>query len=230
MLEQFQAEPPFGGSTTVTEGFLNALVLQSCETPPLSGPCQGNGASGGPGVLPNPFGSILNPPHGTPFDWSIFRPILMFGELQPQLRSQYTEQYNFGIERELFKNTVLSIGYVGSQGHRLLATHDLSPANAQTCLDLQNISDLTGDATLACGPFFGDSSFSVAANEIPAGVTLHLPYGPQAVVTGPNPTPLTLVGLRAYSSPTCDPTTGIGCPADGIPVFSSIFAQDTIAN
>jgi len=227
VLEQFQAEPPFGGSTTVTEGFFNTpFVLQGCETPPNSGPCQ----SGGAGVLPNPFGSILNPPHGVPFDWSVFRPILLFGELQPQLRSQYTEQYNFGIQHEVFKNTVLSIGYVGSQGHRLLATHDLSPANAQTCLDLQNISTLTGDATLACGPFFGDSSFTVAANEIPSGVTLHLPYGPQAAVTGPNPNPITLVGLRPYSSPTCDPTTGNGCPADGIPVFSSIFAQDTIAN
>jgi hypothetical protein len=231
VLEQFQAEPPFGGSTTVTEGFFSTpFVLQSCATPPLTGPCQGTGASGGAGVLPNPFGSILNPPRGTPFDWSIFRPILMFGELQPQLRSQYTEQYNLGIEREFFKNTVLSIGYVGSQGHRLLATRDLSPANAQTCLDLQNISNLTGDATLACGPFFGDSSFSVAVNEIPAGVTLHLPYGPQPVVTGPNANPITMVGLRPYSSPTCDPTTGNGCPADGIPVFSSIFAQDTIAN
>jgi hypothetical protein len=38
------------------------------------------------------------------------------------------------------------------------------------------------------------------------------------------------VGLRKYSSPQCDPLTGNGCPADGIPVFSSIFAQDTIAN
>ena len=43
-------------------------------------------------------------------------------------------------------------------------------------------------------------------------------------------TALTLVGLRRYSSPQCDPLTGAGCPADGIPVFSSIFAQDTIAN
>ena len=41
---------------------------------------------------------------------------------------------------------------------------------------------------------------------------------------------LNLVGLRRYSSPQCDPLTGAGCPADGIPVFSSIFAQDTIAN
>ena len=47
------------------------------------------------------------------------------------------------------------------------------------------------------------------------------------------------MGLRKYSSPNCnpiggyDPTSGLftnGCPSDGIPVFSSIFAQDTIAN
>jgi len=34
--------------------------------------------------------------------------------------------------------------------------------------------------------------------------------------------------LRPYSSPQCDPTTGNGCPA--VPVFTSIFAQDTIAS
>jgi hypothetical protein len=39
-----------------------------------------------------------------------------------------------------------------------------------------------------------------------------------------------LIGLRRYSSPQCVPLTGVGCPADFIPVFSSIFAQDTIAN
>ena len=225
VLEQFQAEPPFGGSTTITEGFFSTpFVLQSCD--PL--PCQAG--PGQTGVLPNPFGSILNPPRGQDPGWANFRPILLFGELQPKLRSQYTEQYNLGIEREVFKNTVLTVGYVGSQGHRLLATHDLSPANAQTCLDLQNISNLAADPNLACGPFFGDSAFSIAAGEIPAGVTLHLPYGPTPVVTGPNPNPITLVGLRPYSSPNCNPMTGSGCPTDGIPVFSSIFAQDTIAN
>ena len=227
VLEQFQAEPPFGGSTTITEGFFNTpFLLQSCTVP-----C-GTAATGGTGqgVLPNPFGSILNPAHGSTIDWSAFRPIVLFGELQPHLRAQYTEQYNFGIEREVAKDTVFTIGYVGSQGHRLLATHDLSPGNAQTCLDLQNISNLTGDASLACGPFYGDSGFNIAANEIPAGVTLHLPYGPTPVVTGPNPNPITLVGLRPYSSPLCNPITGNGCPLDGIPVFSSIYAQDTIAN
>ena len=61
-------------------------------------------------------------------------------------------------------------------------------------------------------------------------MTLHLPYGSVPAVTGPNATPITLVGLRKYSSPFCQPTTGAGCPPDGVPVFSSIFAEDTIAN
>jgi hypothetical protein len=36
--------------------------------------------------------------------------------------------------------------------------------------------------------------------------------------------------LRKYSSPNCQPLTGTGCPPDGVPVFSNIFAEDTIAN
>jgi hypothetical protein len=221
VLEQFQAEPPFGGSTTISQGFFSTpFVLQSCTVP-----C---GAPGGTGIIPNPFGTILDPAHGTPVDWSAFRPIVLFGELQPQLRAQYTEQYNFGIERELFKDTVFSLGYVGSQGHRLLATHDLSPALPQTCLDII--------ATLgpgSCGPTFGDSSFTIPAGTTIAPQGLHLPYGPTPFLPGGTvvgAAGITLVGLRPYSSPFCDPTMGNGCPSDGVPVFSSIYAQDTIAN
>jgi hypothetical protein len=224
VLEQFQAEPPFGGSTTITQGFFSTpFVQQNCQ--PL--PCT-IGQVGQTGIIPNPFGSILDPPRGTPTDWSAFRPIVLFGELQPNLRAQYTEQYNFGIEREVLRNTVLSLGYVGSQGHRLLATHDLSPANPQTCLDMQNLFN-TGNAAYAgisCGPTFGDSSFSFT---LQPGDHVTLPSG--QVVTGiAGGTPITFVGLRPYSSPLCNPLTGAGCPADGTPVFSSIYAQDTIAN
>jgi hypothetical protein len=119
---------------------------------------------------------------------------------------------------------------VGSQGHRLLASHDLNYGQAQPCLDLNQLATLANDSSLACGPFYADSSFTVAANEIPAGFTLHLPYGSVKSVTGPNPNPITIVGLRPYSSPLCQPTTGVGCPPDGVPVFSSIFAEDTISN
>jgi hypothetical protein len=218
VLEQFQAEPPFGGSSTITgDFFMTPFAQQNCAVP-----CH----VGGPGVLPNPFGTILNPPHGTAIDWSVFRPIVLFGELQPKLRSQYTEQYNLSIQREVLKNTVLSVGYVGSQGHRLLATHDISPGMPQTCLDIAAISGLS------CGPFAADSQIIIPAGTQIAPQGLHLPYGPTPFIAGGTvlANQINLVGLRPYSSPQCDPTTGIGCPADGIPVFGSIYAQDTIAN
>ncbi len=41
---------------------------------------------------------------------------------------------------------------------------------------------------------------------------------------------LTLVGTRPFSSPNCNPLSGTGCPSDGVPVFSNIFAEDTNAN
>src|SRR5205823_4885964 len=77
--------------------------------------------------------------------------------------------------------------------------------------------------------FFADSSFFLPTDSVPAGFTVHLPYGSVPTI-GPGNPDTTLVGLRRYSSPICQPTTGVGCPSDGVPVFSSIFAQDTIAN
>jgi len=246
VLEQFQGEPPFGGSSLITEGlFSTPFVLQSCD--PSGGPC-----STANGAAPNPFNGVLDPTRGSPLDWSVFRPILLFGELQPKIRSQYSEQYNLTIQRELTNSMVMTVSYVGSQGHRLLATHDLNFGNPQTCLDLQSVANyydptIAGNpnanpdlnAAFTCGPFYADSYFQLPANSIPAGFTIHMPYGPNATITGPNPQPIGLVGLRPYSSPSCNPINGYdpgsgvfqnGCPADGIPVFSSIFAQDTVSN
>ena len=185
VLEQFSGEPPYGGSVNLSETLFNT-------------PFEGQDGS----IYPNPFNGILNPSRGHPVDWSSFRPILMFGELQPNIRPQYAVQYNFTLQRELTRDMVLQAGYVGSQGHRLLATHDLNYGDAQTCLDLQNISnyyatsDPTLSSSLSCGPFYADSSFQIPANSIPAGMSVHLPYGSVPVVSGPNNPAITLVGLR----------------------------------
>lgn len=214
VLEQFSAEPPFGGSTFPVGTLFNTPFLGQ------------DGAT----TYPNPFNGILNPPRGQPVDWSTFRPILLFGQFQPKMRSQYSAQYNLTIQRELRNDLKLQISYVGSQGHRLLATHDLNYGNPQTCIDLHNISAATGNSDIDCGPYYADSAFYLNPGDIPAGMSLTMPYGSQPTVTGPNAGPITLVGLRKYSSPSCDPFSGNGCPPDGIPVFSSVFAQDTIAN
>ena len=221
VLEQFSAEPPFGSSPGLSGTLFNTPFVSQAGT-----------------VTPNGFNGILDPPRGQDPGWANYRPILLYGDFQPHLRTQYTVQYNFSIQRELAKDWLWQINYVGSQGHRLLASHDINPSNAQSCLDIMNIAaanpdsvlDVTGAQT-TCGPAGEDASFIIQS-----GTTLpndlHLPYGPQSVI--PAGTTLTnnvtLVGLRPYSSPNCNPISGAACPTDGVPVFTNIFAEDTIAN
>ncbi|HTW31086.1 MAG TPA: carboxypeptidase regulatory-like domain-containing protein [Candidatus Sulfotelmatobacter sp.] len=221
VMAQFGAEPPFGGSSYLYDTFFNTPFVYQAGGPPA----------------PNPFGGILTPTPGQPVDYSLFRPLLLYGEFQPHLRTQYTTQYNLTIQHEFAKDLMMQIGYVGSQGHRLLASHDINASNPQTCLDIMNIAaanpaNVTSYGSQAsCGPTVEDSQWSV---NVPQGSVFHLPNG--STVTGAaGGTPLNLVGLRPYSSPNCNPllpafTLNTGCPVDGIPVFSSIFAEDTIAN
>jgi hypothetical protein len=225
VLEQFSAEPPFGGSESISSSFLSTPFVGQDGT-----------------IHPNPFTGVLNPPRGTPLDWSRFLGTTYFGDFQPHMRSQYSDQYNLTIKRQLPGDILLQLGYVGSQGHRLLAIYEVNETNPNTCLELNAIPGTGG-----CGPFFEDSSYSFT---LPSGVSLDLPYynpaGPNA--TGPNVpclpvrtpagchitgaaggTPITLSGLRFYSSPFCNPLspTGAGCPAT--PPIVGIFAEDTVA-
>jgi outer membrane receptor protein involved in Fe transport len=212
VLAQFGAEPPFGGSTTVNETQFDLPFLpQSCTAavPPVCSPQ----------TQPylNPFNGVISPKRGTAQNWAQFEPIDLFGDFQPHMRTQYSAQYNMTIQRELARDTKLEIGYVGSQGHRLLATHDINYSNPQTCLDINTL-----DGAGTCTQFGEDGAFSVT---VPLGFNFHMPNG--SVVAGTGQT-LNFVGLRPYSSPQCNPTTNTGCPA--VPVFTSIFAQDTIAS
>ncbi|HTZ48727.1 MAG TPA: carboxypeptidase regulatory-like domain-containing protein [Verrucomicrobiae bacterium] len=234
VLEQFSAEPPFGISTFVSSPLFNTPYLLQNGT-----------------TVPNNGGGVITQTPSTPcpyaggpagcVDWSLFRPILLYGEFQPHLRTQYAEQYNLTIERQLSSALLLRVAYVGTQAHRLLASQDLNYGNPQTCLDINSIPGQS------CGPFYSDSAFSFT---VPAGMTFHMPYipgpnpnGPNTpcpygksqpagctIVGGPSGTPVTLVGLRPYSSPNCNPYTGTGCPSDGVPVISNIFSENTVGN
>jgi hypothetical protein len=207
VLEQFSAEPPFGISLTTFSTLFNTPYVNQ------SGAVLANGANG-----------VLDPKPGTAIDWSLFEPILLFGEFQPHMRTQYAAQYNLTIQREIAKGTQLQVGYVGSQSHRLLASFDVNRANPQTCLDINFVPNSPG-----CGVFGEDTAYNITvpANFVGANGQpgFHMPNG--TVLNPTVDTPLTLVGLRPFSSPNCVPTTGVGCPTDGAPVFSNIFAEDT---
>jgi carboxypeptidase family protein len=220
VLEQFSAEPPFGGSISISSPLFQTPYVDQTGT-----------------VHANPFNGILNPPRGTSIDWSNFQSSVYFGQFPANLRMQYSDQYNLTIKRQLTSDMMVQVGYVGSQGHRLLASYELNPGNPQTCNDLAALGQ-------GCSAFGEDSSYSFT---LPAGQVFHLPYAPggpngqnipcpvnnapsACTITGAaGGTPITLVGIRQYSSPLCNPLTGTGCPLNGTPVFSGIFTENTVA-
>jgi hypothetical protein len=205
VLEQFGAEPPFGSSPSFYSTFFNTPFI---------------GQDGS--VAANGFTGVLSPPKGQDPGWANYSPILLYGDFQPHLRTQYTAQYNFSIQRELAKDLLWQINYVGSQGHRLLASHDINPGNPQTCLDLINLGQ-------GCGPDSEDNPYQFTLGQ---GQTLTLPNN-QVVTGAAGGTPIFLAGTRPYSAPNCvtnGPNAGQDCPANGNPIFTNIFAEDTIAN
>ncbi len=245
VMEQYSGEPPFGGSVSLSDTLFNL---------PFEAQSGGN--------YPNVFQGIINQTPQTPcsydpsgpngcVDWSAFRPMLLFGEFQPNLKSQYSEQYNLTIERQLTKDMLLRVAYVGTEAHHLLASYDLDHGNPQTCLDLQNLYNTNnnwvlsapGGSPLQCTNGNEDLEYYIPPTAvIPAG-GFQLPYNgtpggnptvvPAGPVSGAAPNGIVLVGTRGYSSPNCQPLSGTamtGCPADGVPVFSSIYAEGTIAN
>ncbi len=122
VLEQFSAEPPFGGSTSVTDPLFNTPFV---------------GQNGN--VTPNPFNGILNPPRGQAVDWSSFRPLLLYGQFQPNMRTQYSEQYNFTHAARIARRRTLPDrlrGYAGASSAGLVR------------FELRQCADLSGPEQL----------------------------------------------------------------------------------
>ena len=141
VLLQFNGDPPYGGSSFVSApGFANPFTDQAGTT------------------FPSPFPFQI-PNRGDPVNFQNFFPIFQFGNFPPNMRTQYLEQYNVNVEYQLSPTIVLGAGYVGSQGHRLLATYDVNAGNPQLCLQL---------AALGCAPFGEDTTYV-----LPSGQTLY---------------------------------------------------------
>ena len=66
----------------------------------------------------------------------------------PTNRVPYAEQYELSIQRQIAAGDLLTLSYVGTQGHRLLVTQEANPVNQSACLAIYN-QDPTNPA---CGP------------------------------------------------------------------------------
>ena len=92
-------------------------------------------------------------------DWSQFEPITGLPNYLTTNRIPYTEEYMLSLERGLGNNTVFSVNYIGTEGHRLLVLEESNPGDPSLCLFLSNPANLAAGQT-PCGPFGEDTSYT----------------------------------------------------------------------
>jgi hypothetical protein len=63
-------------------------------------------------------------------------------------RVPYAEQYELSFQRQISGGNLLTLSYVGTEGHRLLANQEANPVNEAACLAIYNMNP----SNPACGP------------------------------------------------------------------------------
>ncbi|MGE5647549.1 MAG: carboxypeptidase regulatory-like domain-containing protein [Acidobacteriota bacterium] len=101
---------------------------------------------------------IPGDPANKTLDYSIYLPISYSPGYSIHNRLPYAEHYNFTIQRGFTDTTVLTLAYVGTQGHRLISQYDANPGDPAECLSLMGSGVAPG--TLECGPNLESSVFT----------------------------------------------------------------------
>jgi hypothetical protein len=76
--------------------------------------------------------SAKNPDNS--INWATFEPIASSPGFWHENQTPYNEEYNLSVQRQLGQNSVLSVSYVGAQGHHLLSNLEANPGNPALCL------------------------------------------------------------------------------------------------
>jgi hypothetical protein len=153
------AVPPFG---------FNYLTPE----PPLFAKPFINAADGGQNTNPFP---LTFPPHNVsasnPDTQSFSSQIPISADVSFYYRDAvpYTENYMLSFERQITASTLLTVSYVGNEGHHILAVVSNNPANQALCLSLSQPSEVApGSPT--CGPFGEDAVITSASGQVYHGV------------------------------------------------------------
>jgi hypothetical protein len=161
-----EPQPPYGLSDTVYNGLFASPynlangTLGTTPYPLTFPPLNASASRPNPSVI---FNNVYNPQSGmtAPPPWNSY---------------PYAENYFLSIQRQLRGQTVLSISYVGSEAHHLLAVYSANPGNPALCLALDQPGVLASGES--CGPGGENNSYNLAqpftfdGTTYPAGAVL----------------------------------------------------------
>ncbi len=79
----------------------------------------------------------------------------------------YAENYELSIERQITPSDLLTVSYVGTQGHKLMSSESANPGNPATC---QSVNTAFGNpAKPVCGPGGENSIYLLPDNSYVLG-------------------------------------------------------------
>jgi hypothetical protein len=113
------------------------------------------------------FGASPSNPN-TSVDWASFLPISGLPGYAPGNVSPYAAQYSLSLQRQLGRDSVLSVNYIGSEGHHLLVLVEANPGIPAACLSVSQPSQVA-PGSVTCGPFGETGTFTTASGQVVNG-------------------------------------------------------------
>jgi len=119
------------------------------------------------------------PPRGATGIWAKYLPMSSAPGIKTDNVLPYAEHFNLTLQRELPKSMILTLAYVGTRGHHLIAFTSFNPGSAARCLEIRQILgpdngcgpggedqiyDLNGDGNYELGvDAFGTRPYSITS-------------------------------------------------------------------
>ena len=135
---------------------------------------------------------IPGDPANQTLSFDIYEPFTYYPGYNTHNKLPYGEHFNFSIQRELTRSTVMTVAYVGTGGHHLITQNEANPGNPTLCQQLTAIGafDVTSQST-GCGPFNENDVFQLPTATVPCDTVSPTPlagcvYGTRSGLNSPN--------------------------------------------
>lgn len=107
------------------------------------------------------FPAPIVPSTGSNISFATFLPISGTPSTKSDNVLPRTNQYNFTIERQITASSILTLAYIGSQGHHLIGNVEINPGDISRCLEIAADFTAAGNPSGGCGPSGEDSIYTI---------------------------------------------------------------------
>jgi hypothetical protein len=106
------------------------------------------------------------PPPGATGIWAKYLPMSSAPGIKTDNVLPYAEHFNLTLQRELPRSMILTLAYVGTRGHHLIAFTSFNPGSAVRCLEIAALLTAQHREGEACGPGGEDQIYDLNGDGI----------------------------------------------------------------